>query len=125
MYAAITVGCGLVSFIYELFSHGVYSNFMVYLFAIPLFLGVMPELATRIWPKLAVGSSWQRTVRAFAVATLVVGSLLEGVVEIYGTTNQFIMYYFWTGLGLLLMSLAMWFVQFKKHRQMKEFRAQL
>lgn len=125
MYTAITAGCGLVSFIYELFSHGVYSNFMVYLFAIPLFLGVLPELIAQIWPKLAVGSSWQRTVHAFAVATLVVGSLLQGIVEIYGTTNQFIGYYFWAGIGLLFVSLSIWTMQFIKRRRMKEFRTQL
>lgn len=110
-YIAVTLFCGLFSFIYELFSHGVYSNFMVYLFAIPLFLGVVPELVALTNPSIAARGSWQPTLQAFAVATLAVGSTLQGIVEIYGTTNQYILYYFIIGITLLAASVMTWTVQ--------------
>lgn len=109
IYIAVTVFCGLFSFIYELFSHGVYSNFMVYLFVIPLLLGVVPELVVLLNPNLAArGGSWQPILQAFAVATLIVGSALQGIVEIYGTTNRYIVYYFIVGIGLAIAHLALW-----------------
>lgn len=97
---------------------------MVYLFAIPLLLGVLPQLAALTNPKLAVGSSWQKTIHAFAVATLTVGSLLQGIVEIYGTNNRCIAYYFVVGIGLLAVSLMMWLVQFMHMRSMAQVRSE-
>lgn len=116
IYIAVTLFCGLFSFIYELFSHGVYSNFMVYLFAIPLLLGVLPEFFALINPRFAVRSSWQPILQAFAVATLAVGSALQGIVEIYGTTNQFIVYYFVVGVGLAIASSVVWALRFLQPR---------
>ena len=108
IYLYVAIGCGVFSAIYEYFSHEVYSPFMVWLFAIPFALGSLPSLIFWLWPQLNVGSWWQKTIHAFAVATLTVGSLLQGVVEIYGTTNHLIIYYFWAGAGLLVVSLAVW-----------------
>jgi hypothetical protein len=84
---------------------------MVYLLAIPLLLGVVPELIALVHPSLATRSSWQPTLQAFAVATLTVGSILQGIVEIYGTTNQYILYYFIVGVSLLAVSVMTWTVQ--------------
>lgn len=81
---------------------------MVYLFAIPLILGVVPQLIVLAYPRLRSTSSWQHIVYNFAVATLIVGFILQGVVEIYGTTNQYIVLYFVTGLGLLFASITMY-----------------
>ena len=104
-YSGITVFCGMFSAVYEHFSHGVYSNYMVYLFAIPLVLGVVPELISRIIPAFRATSPWAKLLQNLAIATLTVGSALQGVVEIYGTTSPYILYYFVAGIGLLLASI--------------------
>lgn len=108
IYVAITLFCGLFSFVYEHFSHDVYSSYMVYLFAFPLVLGVLPQGLALLFPKLGRGGPWQPVIHGFAVATLTVGSLLQGIVEIYGTSTRYITYYFAAGAVLLLMSTVMW-----------------
>ena len=111
-YLVITLFCGIFSAVYEHFSHGVYSNFMVYLFAIPLFLGVIPELLVRVVPIFRIDSPWVRLLQNFAIAIFAVGSAFQGVVEIYGTTSRYTMYYFVIGIGLLASSVAVWFIVF-------------
>lgn len=111
IYIAITLFCGVFSFVYELFSHGIYSMFMVYLFIIPLALGVIPELICKYVPKFRADSAWARLMQNFAVATLATGSTLQGVVEIYGTTNQAIVYYEVVGAVLLVAAIVLWLVK--------------
>lgn len=110
IYIGVTIFAGIFSFEYELFSHQVYSNFMVYLFVVPLVLGVIPNALALAILRLDVGNAWQKTVQAFAVATLSVGSVLQGIVEIYGTTNSLINYFFIAGSVFLLMSIIIWIV---------------
>ena len=110
IYIGVTIFAGIFSFVYELFSHQVYSNFMVYLFVVPLVLGVIPNALALAIPRLNVGSAWQKTAQAFAVTTLSVGSILQGIVEIYGTTNSLISYFFIAGGVFLLMGIIIWIV---------------
>ena len=74
--------------IYEHFGHGVYSYFMLYAFMVPLVLGVIPLLFfKKRFPDRALGL-WH-----CMIGTLTVGSIFQGVLEIYGTTNRMIMVY--------------------------------
>lgn len=87
--------------VYEAFSHGVYSYFMIYAFAIPLLLGVTLcaiLLAKKIYPS-------QVFIRLWNAGTVVLswGSVYAGVLEIYGTTNRLMIVYPVAG-GLLLLS---------------------
>lgn len=86
--------------VYEIFSHGVWSGWMVYAFAFPLGLGALPFswLALRRKP-LPRGC----TLHHAAVATLTVGSVMEGVLAIYGTSNHLTTWYWIVGGGLLLL----------------------
>lgn len=108
IYLAITIACGIFSFIYEQHSHQVYSNYMVYLFMVPLILGVIPQLVFTLLPWLDIGGSWQRIIHNFAIATLSVATLLRGMLEIYGTTSAYIGLYFVAGASLLITSVALW-----------------
>ena len=110
IYIGVTIFAGIFSLVYELFSHQVYSNTMIYWFAIPLVIGAVPNLIATINPRLDVGSAWQKTMQAFAVATLSIGSILQGIVEIYGTTNSLINYFFIAGGAFLLISIIIWIV---------------
>lgn len=90
-YAAAAMVCGGFSAIYECLSHGVYSNFMVFLFAVPLVMGAAPALVlalARREPPAAPRRLW-----ACAVLTLSLGFCVVGVLEIYGTTSELVMVY--------------------------------
>lgn len=84
--------------IYELFSHGVWSGWMVYAFVFPLGLGALPFswLALRRKP-LPRGCGLYHA----AVAAFTVGSIMEGVLAIYGTTNHLTIWYWIAGCLLL------------------------
>ena len=94
-----TVFLALFGGVYEQFSHGVYSSFMIYAFAIPLALGAVPwalALYRQRYPGRAFCGVWSA-----GIAVLSVGSVMRGVLDIYGTTNVLIVVYPVAG-GILL-----------------------
>ena len=90
---------------YEAFSHGVYSYWMLYAFAFPLALGVLPLLVIRLrrapYPNRFARSAWHA-----GIAALTVFSLVTGVLEIYGTTHPLTAVYWIAGGALLLAGAA-------------------
>lgn len=72
--------------LYELFSHGVYSNYMIYAFAYPLVMGCLPYLADSRGIIKKAGPVGETLLLA-SIATLSIGSVIKGVLEIYGTTS--------------------------------------
>ncbi len=89
LYVLAAVNAAVFSAVYEHFSFGVYSAFMIFAFAVPLLMGALaflllgralkktgtsvPALVCKIWHA--------------AVATLTVGFLFRGVLDIYGTSS--------------------------------------
>lgn len=105
-----TAACAIFGGIYENFSHGVYSNYMVYAFMIPLMLSVFPSLLLLLNAKIEI----PETVRILwncAVATLTVGCIFKGVLEIYGTTNRLMIVYPTVTAGLSAAALAVWIIE--------------
>ena len=99
-----TAFLALFAGIYEAFSHGVYSYFMLFAFAAPLMMGVLPYtilLLIEKYPNRMFLNLWNS-----AIATLSVGSVFAGVLEIYGTTNALIVVYPVAGGILILLSLG-------------------
>ena len=100
----------LFGFVYELFSHGVWSAYMIYAFLFPLLGGRF------FWEAVSARSPKPKNPVLFlfsenaAVATLTVGFLVKGVLEIYGTTNFLFPYYFIAGGTLALISAISWFL---------------
>lgn len=103
-YAAWNAGAAgflaLFGAVYEHFSHGVYSYAMIYAFAVPLLLGTLPLLIAVLCGK--------RSIRPFAlvlwhcgIAALAAGAVVQGVLEIYGTTNRLTAAYPAAGTGML------------------------
>lgn len=87
--------------IYEAFSHGVYSWYMLYAFAFPLVGGTLPFLSMGLFSERHYPA---RTCISFyhcGIATLTVGSIVQGILEIYGTTNTLAGYY-WPVGGILI-----------------------
>ena len=94
-----TLFCVVFGEVYELFSHGVYSYGMIYAFMFPLALGVLPLMLMGIlhtvYPK-----QWILNIYHAGIATLTVGSIVSGVLEIYGTTNPLTVVYWILGTTL-------------------------
>ena len=127
--------CALFGAVYEVFSHGVFSFYMIYAFAIPLCLGTFPLMiillcAGRKTEKLEIidlkeaetlyeeDRYWENSclylfpgrtaLNAWfsGIAALTAGCLFQGVLEIYGTTNRLIVVYPVAGVLLLAAGLA-------------------
>lgn len=104
LYLMIAVFFALFGGIYERFSHGVYSYDMLYAFAYPLLGGAVPYLALALqgkWP-----NSTARMLGHCGIATLTIGSVIRGVLEIYGTTNALTVCYGIAGAALVLAGIA-------------------
>ena len=103
-YLLISLFCALFGGIYELFGHEVYSYFMLYAFAFPLAGGTLPFLllalaedkgSLKLYPNTVCRSLWHA-----AIATMTLGSIMNGILEIYGTTNSLTGIYWYAGAGL-------------------------
>ena len=114
-YLAASIIIAAAAAVYGLFSHGVYSYFMTYAFMIPLIAGALPHLAAAM--RSADAGSGERDtyerpgntecethpenrkvlsakdLQLALIVTLTAGSLLKGVLDIYGTTNRLLMAY--------------------------------
>ena len=77
--------------VYETFSHGVFSFYMLYAFSVPLVFGVtlyLILLFARRYPGRVFLNLWNSAIAAFSA-----GSVFKGVLEIYGTTNSLVIVY--------------------------------
>jgi len=117
IYLGVSAFVAVFSMVYEHFGKGVRSNAMVYAFLYPLILGAVICLFFSLLPqakRLSYGRSKAEeklnapgaVVRMGAnlyhsgVATLTMGSIMYGVIEIFGTTDHLTTYYYIVGIGL-------------------------
>ena len=91
-----TLFCVLFGAVYEAFSHGVYSYGMIYAFVFPLVLGVLPLLLIGM-RRAPDPNRFSQIVYHAGIAALTVGSIVTGVLEIYGTTNPLTLVYWILG----------------------------
>lgn len=110
IYLCITLFVGLFSAVYEYFSFGVYSNYMIFLYMFPLVAGVLPFAAAGLVNGLPCPSPASERVYNCGVATLTVGSCLAGVLEIYGTTSIYIQFYWITGIAVMASGFILYLV---------------
>lgn len=104
-YLLVAGFCALLGGVYEHFSHGVYSPAMVYAFAYPLAGGAIPFLAMALWcQNCADGNALYHC----GIATLTLGSILHGVLEIYGTDSRLLLFYPLAGWILVGMGFFLW-----------------
>ncbi len=101
-YLVFTLFIVIFSSIYESFSHGVMSIFMITAFIYPL-IGLITNLFL-IKKKIEVPTISSNLLLA-SLLTLCFGSIIKGVLDIYGTTNQLVYIYPVIGIILLLISL--------------------
>jgi peptidoglycan/LPS O-acetylase OafA/YrhL len=85
------------------------SNYMIFAFMVPLLAGAVPNLLASFAgdkKRADSGSSAAAGLQLAAAATLTAGSLVNGALEIYGTTNRLMIFYPVAGLALLTAALA-------------------
>lgn len=106
-YAIESIVVLIIGAVYELFSHQVYSPFMYLMFMIPLLLGVLPNLAVRILDKSFIASKDARATYKLGILTLIFGSFLKGVLDIYGTSSVYPILYLPVAGLLLIVALGL------------------
>ena len=105
VYLLVTLFLVLFGAVYEVFSHEVYSFYMIYAFAFPLVGGVLPFSAMNICRWKRYPHALARNLYHSGIATLSIGSIVQGVLEIYGTTNTLTGWYWIFGTGLIILSI--------------------
>lgn len=102
-YIVFTLLLLIFGIVYEHFSFGVYSIYMMYAFTIPLVLGLIPNII--IYRKNIKIDDMTKTFYNNGVITLSIGSILKGVLDIYGTTNYLLNIYLLVGIFLIVLSI--------------------
>ena len=105
-YLILTIACCLIGAVYEHFSFGVYSYFMLYAFAVPMVCGVLPALFLASSRQPSEIPRWSIKLWDAGIAVWTVGAFFRGILEIYGTTNRLIVVYPVAGVLLLAAGLA-------------------
>ncbi len=96
-----TLFCLLFYIIYNLFSHGVHSPFMTFLFAWPLVLCVLPCALFVALPEYPGPSLLSALVWNTGAALVTISSLLRGVFDIAGNSSVHQVVMMAVGFGML------------------------
>ena len=112
--SAVTLVFGLI---YEYFSFGVYSPYMLLAFLIPLLLGVVPCYILLKSGKKILPDSLAADLLSMGILTLTIGSLVKGALMIYGTDNPLLLFYPVVG-ALLLLTAGLRYVRMSKREKM-------
>lgn len=119
VFLGVSILTGLFGAIYELFSHEVYSYFMIYAFAFPLLLGTLPYLMLSLSGGTRYPNALCRNLYHAGIATLTTGSIMRGVLDIYGTTNSLSNIYWFAGIPMTVLPVFIFCFQRKKLRAVK------
>ena len=107
IYLLCSIFLALFGAVYEHFSFGVYSYFMLYAFAFPLVGGVLPALGLSLWGQNKSPRAVAVWLYRAGIATFSVGSIIRGVLDIYGTENVLTVWYWYAGGGLTTLGAAL------------------
>jgi len=107
-YLLISLFCVLFGAVYEHYSHEVYSGYMIYAFVFPLAGGVLPFTLMSHYECRRVPGRLALNLYNAGIAALTVGSIMKGVMEIYGTTNNILQIYWMVGFGFVGIGLLLY-----------------
>lgn len=116
VYLLVTLFVALFGAVYEYFGRGVFSFFMLYAFAVPLVFGVLVFFIIGLNGDRRYPNPHARNVYHAFVATVTVGCIIQGVLDIYGTTNRLSRVYWIAGLVFLFLSVLFTFLDPGKAR---------
>lgn len=114
IYMLVSIFVAFFGAVYEHFSFGVYSFYMIYAFAFPLIGGALVYLIKQMRDN-GLGANKNRTGGVMisetlyhsAIATFTIGSIMKGVLDIYGTTNRLLIVYPVIGAVLLISAVVL------------------
>lgn len=109
-YIFATLFCIVFNTVYSLFGHGVTSPFMSYAYVFSLVLGVGGFILVG---QLHLENRVAFNLYNAGIATLTVGSLLRGIIDIAGADTIYPVYYFVVGAGLVAVGGVMYFFQWQ------------
>ena len=102
-YLLAAILCAVFGAVYEMFSHDVYADGMLYAFLFPLVGGALPALwLAKIGKPLPAGIALQ--LWHFGISALTVGSLFSGALQIYGTSSRLTGVYWLAGGACMLLA---------------------
>lgn len=105
-YFIVTIFLILLNYIYSIFSHNVSSNYMTYMFIYPLVTGILVSIFILINKNISKLKSFYigKSILNYGIAIMVFRSFMKGVFEIAGTDSNYLIYYFYVALILILVS---------------------
>lgn len=106
--------------IYENFSHEVYSGFMIYAFLFPLAGGTLPFWIISLYYKKPL-KRLPINLYNSGIATLTIGSIMTGILEIFGTTNDIVQIYWFVGVGFIIAAIVIYAIDIHKIRNQNYF----
>ena len=115
VYLAVSAFCAVFGAVYEHFSHNVYSAYMVFAFAFPLVGGALPFLILRALRVKRIAAP-ERLYHS-GIAALTVGSIINGILEIYGTTNALSVVYWYAGAALCFLGIALFVLRILRNNR--------
>lgn len=98
-YGIATIICIVINFIYSKFGHGVTSNYMTYMFLYPLVIGSLTTFLNKS------NNEVSSNLAICGIATLTIGSFIQGILEIAGTATNFQIIYYIVGICLIIFSI--------------------
>jgi hypothetical protein len=113
IYLFVSLFCALFGGVYEIFGHGVMSFHMIYAFAFPLVLGSVPFMTIGQKTNFKYPSHLTLSCYHMAVASATVGCIMQGVLDIYGTTNDLMFVYIFASGALFIASTILYAAQLK------------
>ena len=103
--------CMVFAMVYEYVSFQVYSPWMVFAPAVPLLGGALPAQLLRHWKTPNGLGLW---LWGAGIASLTVGCILQGVLEIYGTAHPLTAVYLWVSIPLFVLGILFLLVKKEK-----------
>ncbi len=112
IYLLISLFCVLFGAVYEYFSHEVYSGYMIYAFVFTM-ISAVAFLVMCLLPLKKYPGGVARNLYHSGVAALTIGSIIRGVLDIYGTTNRLVSIYWIVGVVLLVAGVVWYLIELK------------
>lgn len=114
VYLLAALLCALFGAVYEQFSHGVYSYFMIYAFLIPLTAGAFPFCLAALCASPVMPGRLALNCYHSGIAAWTVGCIFQGALEIYGTSNRGVSVYWCAGTIFTVLGLIFFLVRLIK-----------
>lgn len=103
-YMGVALFLLLLNYIYSIFSHNVSSNYMTYMFCYPLVAGLFVNILQLTNQQMVQSNTFYlgKSLLNYGIATLVMRSFMKGIFEIAGTDSNYLIYYLYIGVALLI-----------------------